>query len=952
MTRRTVRRFAGAVALLAALAAPGSALADLNGARAALDRGDYQVAETQLNALRPNERAAGDRLRGRLLLETGRYADARALGERLARTPATRVDGLVLRGESLVAVGSYPEAVQSWQQAIEGSRAPTPSSRRARALAATWLFRLGRRDEAREAANGLIDEYNDANDAGPRNRNAAALLRDAEFLTYVGMAVRAAGSIREANEAFNEAVRAQPGRVETNLEQAELMLTTEDMGPAGEAIREALRANERSARGLVLRARTRLLSDLDFVKASEDLTAALAVNPRLPSAYALRAAVVLRDGDIAEADRLLDQGAAINARDLEVLAMRGVVRFFANDLPGFRRAFDTLFQVSPTYAEAYETLSDFADWEHRYSEAVDLMREGLNRPAIAADRRLGARIRASLGINLLRMGREDDALTELRASFEASRFNVRVANLLNLYEQTIPADYETDTEGPFRIRYHKSEHAVLRRYAPALLRRAYEDMTRRYHFTPEGPLSIELYAEDEHFSVRTSGLPEIGVQGVCFGRVVTAISPRGGPFNWAQILWHELGHVFAIQLSRSRVPRWFTEGLSEWEAFHSHPEWSREDDPALAQALAAGRIPRVADFNTAFTHARQAGDMLVAYYAASKLVEFIIDRYGFDRTAALLPLWGQGLATPEVIQRGLGVSADALDEAFRAMLRGRLTRYSTAFTVNPRDYENRATFTQAATAAPNDAAAQAGAAVAAMVDGDMEAAGQLAERAVRIDARNTLARWVRARLALGQRDGRAALTELDALLATGKDGWELRMMEARAARAARDDARMERALQAATRLDPSQVEAFQGLAELFERTRRDADRARALREVVRLDQHDREALGDLLDALVASRAWADLRALREHATNLDPNSLGVHLALAHALYETGDRDGAVFEYESALALEPPNADAIRERVAAVRRNQRGLAPIAAPREREGRGERERQGSPDAGASRR
>ncbi len=355
---------------------------------------------------------------------------------------------------------------------------------------------------------------------------------------------------------------------------------------------------------------------------------------------------MLRDGDIAAADRLLDQGAALNPRDLDVLTMRGVVRFFADDRDGFRRAFDALFAEVPTYAEAYEELGDFADWEHRYAEAVDLMREGLARPAIAADRRLGARIRAALGINLLRMGREDEGVTELRASFEASRFNVRVANLLNLYEQTMGAEYETDVEGPFRIRYHRDEHAILRRYVPTLLQRAYDDMVRRYGFTPEGPLSIELYADDEHFSVRTSGLPEIGVQGVCFGRVVTAISPRGGPFNWAQILWHELAHVFAIQRSRSRVPRWFTEGLSEWEAFHSHPEWSREDEGQLADALREGRIPRVAEFNTAFTHARRAEDMLVAYYAASKLVEFMIDRYGFDRVVAMLPLWGEGARRP------------------------------------------------------------------------------------------------------------------------------------------------------------------------------------------------------------------------------------------------------------------------------------------------------------------
>lgn len=789
---------ARALATLSLALLPLIARADLRGAREALARGDYSAAETQLRALRPNERAQGDRVLARVLLDTGRYDDARALGERLARAPATRAEGLTVQGEALVGAGAYADAVARWTDAIDAG--PEPSARRARALAATWLFRLGRRDDARDAANALVDAYNDAAEAeqgGARARARTALLRDAEFLTYVGVAARALGAARNANQAFNEALRVDATRVETNLEQADLMLSTEDMGPAGEALRAALRANPHSARALLLRARTRLQSDLDFDRAGDDLTAALAVNPRLAGAFALRAAIVLRDGNVAEADRLLDQGAALNPRDLDVLTMRGVVRFFANDTPGFTRAFDALFAVSPTYAEAYETLSDFADWEHRYAEAIDLMRAGLERPALAGDRRLGARVRASLGINLLRMGREEEGLAELRASFEGSRFNVRVANLLNLYEQTLGAEYETDVEGPLRIRYSRAEHAILRRYVPTLLRRAYDDMVRRYGFTPEGPLSVELYATDEDFSVRTSGLPEIGVQGVCFGRVVTAISPRGGPFNWAQILWHELAHVFAIQRSRSRVPRWFTEGLSEWEAFHSHPEWAREDDPALARALAAGRIPRVADFNTAFTHARRSEDMLVAYYAASKLVEFMIDRYTFPRVAALLPLWGHGLATPEVIQRGLGVSADDVDRAFRDALRPRLARYDAAFTVDPAGYHDRAALDRAAQAEPQSAAAQASAAAAALFAGDGAAASQLAERTVRLDSTNLVARWVRAAVALARRNGAEALAEVDEILRARKDGYELRMMEASAARLARDDRRAEAALSAA-----------------------------------------------------------------------------------------------------------------------------------------------------------
>lgn len=925
-------RWSSLTAALLALSltfAPAVSLADLRGARDAYARGDYADAERQVRALRPNERSAGDRVLARIYLETGRYDEVIAIGQRLARSPASRAEGLTIQGESLAAKGDRDAAIARWSEAITAG--PARASRRARAFAATWLARVGRRDEAREAATPLIDEYNDAGEAtGPR----AAALRDAEFLLYVGMAAKALGSVRDANAAFNESLHIDAARVETNLAQAELMLSTEDLQPAGEALRAALTANPHSARALVLRARTRLVSELDFTRAGDDLTAALAVNPRLAEAYALRAAIVLRDGDIAAADRLLNEGAAINAHDPSVLAMRGVVRFFADDREGFRRAFDALFAEVPTYAEAYEELGDFADWEHRYAEAAELMREGLARPAIAADRRLGARIRAALGINLLRMGREDEGLTELRASFEASRFNVRVANLLNLYEQTMSAEYESDTEGPFRIRYHRGEHAIMRRYVPTLLRRAYDDMVRRYGYTPEGPLSIELYADDEHFSVRTSGLPEIGVQGVCFGRVVTAISPRGGPFNWAQILWHELAHVFAIQRSRSRVPRWFTEGLSEWEAFHSHAEWSREDEGQLADALREGRVPRVAEFNTAFTHARRAEDMLVAYYAASQLVAFMIDAYGFDRVAAMLPLWGEGRATPEVFQRALGVSADEVDRAFRAMLGPRLARYARAFTVDASAYRDRESRQRAAEASPQDAAAQAGAAAAAYFAGDGASAASLAERAVRLDSNSHLARWVRARVALAHHQGREALEELDALFAAGKSGFELRMMEAQAARDAHDDTRVRAALDAAVQADPTRVEPHGILAELHRRAHRDADRVSELRQVVRLDQHDRDSLRALLEALVASRAWADINALREHATNLDPERVAVHLALAQAAQETGNRDAAVFEYESALALQPSDAAEIRARVEEVRSGRRGMPCLTAPAEPE------------------
>jgi tetratricopeptide (TPR) repeat protein len=914
-------------ALLALGLHASSAWADLAGARAALDRGDYGAVEAALRTTRPAERSEADRVRARWLWETGQHEALTALATRMQRSPATRAEGLTWEAEALVAVGRYEDAVARWQRAIEAT--PRGEAWRARARAATWLAILGRRDEAREAANGLIDAYNDASAEGARGASAARL-RDADFLTWVGVAARALGAVRDANGAFNDALRVAPGRAETNLEQAALMLTTEDYAPAGEALSAVLRANPRHPRALLLRARTRLSSDLDMARARDDLAAALAVNPRLTGAMAMQASLMLRDDDVAGAGRRLDEAAAINPRDLDVLTMRGVARFSEGDLPGLRRAFDALFAVAPSWAEGYEVLADFADWQHRYAEAATLMGEGLARPGIAGDRRAGARMRAFLGINLLRMGREDEALAELRRSFEQSRFNVRVANLLNFYEHTIPDSYVVEADGPFRIRYHREERAILRRFVPQLLHRAWDDMVRRYGFTPEGPISIELYADAEHFSVRTAGVPEIGVQGVCFGRVVTALSPRGGPFNWAQIVWHELAHVFAVQRSRSRVPRWFTEGLSEWEAFHTRTEWAREDDPSLYRALAGGRLPHVADFNSAFTHARQADDMLTAYYAASQLVAFLIERHGFERVAAMLPLWGEGVPTPEVISRALGVSADAVDEAFRAMLRVRLAPYDREYVVDAARYRDREAMVRAADERTGDAGAQADAAMALLVGGDPAGAARRAEAAIRLEGDQPVARWVRATLAIEARDGRAALAELDALRESGRDGYAVRMLEARAARLARDDGRALSALNAATRHDPSQVDAWRALAALHGRAHREAERVAALRMVVRLDQHDREGLSELLSALLEARAWADIRALAEHAVSLDPERLAVHLTLAQAAQELGDRDAAIAAYESALALDPPNAAEVRARIEAVRRGERGLPMLRAP----------------------
>src|SRR5262249_37869395 len=196
----------------------------------------------------------------------------------------------------------------------------------------------------------------------------------------------------------------------------------------------------------------------------------------------------------------------------------------------------------------------------RYDDARDVAREGV---AVDPDH---ADCLAVLAMTLLRLGDETEGLETLRRAWKRDPYDVRTYNLLNLYEKAIPARYSTvDRPGQhLRFRVPTTDRAAITEVVAPYLEERYRDFVSRYRIEPPGPVMLELYGDPHEFAVRTTGLPAIGVAGVCFGRVITSQAPNNHAFNWGMVLTHELAHVFAIQLSRSRVPRSFTEGLSVW----------------------------------------------------------------------------------------------------------------------------------------------------------------------------------------------------------------------------------------------------------------------------------------------------------------------------------------------------------------------------------------------------
>ena len=887
--RTPLRLLALAVALAGSLSLAQDARADappeVTRARAAMAKGDFAGAEKELAAAKGADALLA---RARLALVTGKYAAAVATAKSAAALGAKpRIEAAPLRAEALAAQGKVDEAMAACREVEREDDA-----RRARLVLGELLIRTGKRAAARAPLMTLIEDYNA--DKIPQ--------ADAEGLAMVGRAAHLLRSARDANDAFNAAERAgAKSLVDSLLWRGELFLEKYDPGHAGEVIREALKLEPKNPDAHVLMARVRLESSMDFEAAESELRQALDVNPNLAAAYAVRGGLALRDMDLAGADASLDRGLSVDPSDLELLSMKAAVRFLADDPAGFDAVKKKVFALNPEYSRFFQHVAELAEWEHRYDDIVRMARE-----AVAIDPG-DVRSQATLGLNLIRSGDDKGGVEALKKAWDKDHFNVRVYNTLNLYEKDIPLDYVTVDGQPFRIRYKKDEKAILERYVPRMLEEAWGSMVKRYHFTPETPVAIELYADTQAFSVRTSGLPNVGIQGVCFGKTLAAMSPAAAPFNWGNVLWHELGHVFAIQLSKSHVPRWFTEGLSEYETIVRRPEWQREEDPALYAGLRAGRIPAVESFNRAFTHVDSVDDVTMAYFAASQILVFAAQEFGFEKVVSMLPKWGAGKRTPEVVREALGIGPDELDKRYRAWLDTKLARYKQQYVPDlhapPLDDARKAAIADA-----NNPKRHVALALALYADKQIPEGDAVLAEALRLDPKEPDAHFVKVRQALGKKDLDGAAKLLAKMIADGHDGYAVRIKSADLAEAKKDDAGMRAHLEAASRLDPTQVEPLQALYDAARKRKDEAAEVMYLRRIAALDQHERRVWRRLLELLVARGEWQEAAKVGEGAMFVDVRNAKVHTLYARALARTGRFVSAVFELNSALVCKPKAAD--------------------------------------------
>ncbi|MDX1567509.1 MAG: tetratricopeptide repeat protein, partial [Longimicrobiales bacterium] len=829
--------------------------------------GEYDRAidayEDALEALEDAEdrEAAARAWRGRVrtLSLVGRYEEA----EEVAREGLTALGGVGLwnvLGEVLEKQGRLEEAADAYRNGAEGQAVDRLD---ARLNLAALDFRRGARGAALEAFDSFIDVYN-------RNRNLTA-----RELTAVATAVRYLGRtdpdlFQDALRAYDEAVEADPDLLEPRILTGELFLEKYQSGEARTTFQEVLGRNPRHPDALLGMARA-LNFDND-PNAVPTARQALETNPRHAPTHAFLARVFVELERYDEAEAAAREALAINPTSLEGLSVLAATHHLADEARAFDEVQARTDSLYPQNSTLPLTVAEISATHRRYEEAVDF--------ASLAVRRDSRNWQAMgiLGLNQLRIGDVAIGRRNVERAFEGDPYNPWFKNTLDLLDTW--GEYETLSTEHFDIVIHQDEVDVLGPYVARLAEDAYDALTLQYQHEPPTPIRLEVYPSHADFSVRTVGLTGLGALGVSFGKVVVLDSPTArdpASFNWASALWHEIAHSVHMSLSRQRVPRWFSEGLAVEDQRRARDGWGHGASIAFLQAFNAGRLPPASRLNDGFMRPEFPGQVVLSYFQASLLFDFMEEEWGFDAVRRMLRGYAGGATTEELLPRILDLDEGELDERFESYVRERYAGALEAVTMDdearPPAPPDEGILTERVSADPEDFGARMQLAAILRSEGDLEGAAEHLTAALRLFpdyAGNDSPHWGLAQIRHEQGRPEEAVRHLATLRSINESHLPGAMLEAEIRRELGQLEGAAEALERAIEIAPFEMEVHRRLAVVYGDLGRWNDAVREREAIVGLAPVD------------MSTAWYEVARARLNADDLQGARQAVLRALERA----------------------------------------------------------------------
>jgi len=621
----------------------------------------------------------------------GNYSGAREEYEALAKDPKTRIPATIGLSRAWESAGEYDKALQVVTDALAADAKSTDLLARQAEL----LYLRGKWKDAEEAAGKALQGskdnflarwvraqvYRDRGDTTAANREFVWFIRqysdrsgsdkemkDPEELLLVGLAAAEDARWNNIAQRFRVILNDVYGDALTNdkefwpveYQAGMLLLEKYNRPEAQEAFNKALKINPQAAEVFVARG-IDALQHYEIRDAELHAQHALKINPNLPDALRLRADLHLAAGDFTKAMTDLERAKKVNPRDESTLGRVAACLLLQNKKDQFEALTKEVAEHDPKPGLFYYELAERLDDRRQYDSAEKFYRKAIElRPMIPWSHN-------SLGLLLMRMGREKEARAILVKANDADRFNVRVANTLKVLRHL--EKYDTIKTEHFELRFDPKTDLVLGRYMADQLERVYAELAETFNYQPKGPFLVEVFNNHEMFSGRVVALPDLHTIGACTGRIFAMVSPHGKgvskPFNWSRVLRHEMVHIFNLDQTNFLVPHWLTEGLAvTQEGFPRPQQWNQ----LLIERVPAGELMDLDNINLGFIRPKSPLDWHMAYCQSQLYIEYLRKQHGPQAAGDMLAAYRDGLDTATAIQKVCKVDKAAFEKGYRAYL--------------------------------------------------------------------------------------------------------------------------------------------------------------------------------------------------------------------------------------------------------------------------------------------
>lgn len=577
----------------------------------------------KLAELRPQDRAARLQL-ARVLMRRGAHKEARAALEPLlgevkpapAKKPAIDFAARALAGRLHVARGEDKAADTLFDSLVnESKRVIVREAHDLVALAHAYAFYDGR--SGRRAAEKVLAEAQKKDPDDPRASVALGWLYLRKFYLH-----------GDAVEEFKAALEIRPGLCEAHVGLAQ----------AYEEWRKGQKAGEHRRR-------------------------ARAIDPAHPWLLGEQIVKHLGNMELEKAQTKIDRILERNPAHRRGLTLAAILKLLDGDRKGYESGMKAVLAIDATFGEGYGLVARVLNERRRWDECLEVSRE-----AVKVDAQ-NPELFDTLARYAFYLGHEDEGKEALRAADKADAFGAVWRKNMWEVARVVKSYYVESKTKHFVHRIHRKDQKIVRPYLEPFAEKSWDLLTKKYEHVPAGlkddpgRVLVETFRSHGDFAARTHGFSHLGATGVCFGPFIAQDSPaarKAGEFSWARTFHHELAHTITLGISKGRIPRWLTEGLSSYEEVCMEPAWYRPHYRDLFDARANGEIFEVLGFDAGFRGPRIG----FAYFQGGLTSAWMAKRFGWKKVLEMVAAYAEDKTTGTIVKEVLGVTPQEFDAGF------------------------------------------------------------------------------------------------------------------------------------------------------------------------------------------------------------------------------------------------------------------------------------------------